>query len=55
MTFLRHETEPDPERGSLSQQAIGERLRIDRTGAEEWTYRFLTTALAEPVRPEPEG
>jgi DNA-binding MarR family transcriptional regulator len=31
MTFLRHETEPDPERGSLSQQAIGERLRIDRT------------------------
>lgn len=31
MTFLRHETEPDPEQGSLSQQAIGERLRIDRT------------------------
>lgn len=31
MTFLRHEPEPDPERGSLSQQAIGERLRIDRT------------------------
>ena len=31
VTFLRHETEPDPERGSLSQQAIGERLRIDRT------------------------
>jgi DNA-binding MarR family transcriptional regulator len=31
MTFLRHETEPDRERGSLSQQAIGERLRIDRT------------------------
>jgi DNA-binding MarR family transcriptional regulator len=31
MTFLRHETEPDPERGSLSQQAIGERLRVDRT------------------------
>ena len=31
MTFLRYETEPDPERGSLSQQAIGERLRIDRT------------------------
>jgi DNA-binding MarR family transcriptional regulator len=31
MTFLRHQTEPDPERGSLSQQAIGERLRIDRT------------------------
>lgn len=31
MTFLRHETEPDHERGSLSQQAIGERLRIDRT------------------------
>jgi DNA-binding MarR family transcriptional regulator len=31
MTFLRYETEPDGERGSLSQQAIGERLRIDRT------------------------
>lgn len=31
MTFLRPETEPDGERGSLSQQAIGERLRIDRT------------------------
>jgi DNA-binding MarR family transcriptional regulator len=31
MTFLGHETEPDSERGSLSQQAIGERLRIDRT------------------------
>jgi DNA-binding MarR family transcriptional regulator len=31
MTFLRHETDPDPERGSLSQQAIGERLRVDRT------------------------
>jgi DNA-binding MarR family transcriptional regulator len=31
MTFLRLETEPDRERGSLSQQAIGERLRIDRT------------------------
>jgi DNA-binding MarR family transcriptional regulator len=31
MAFLRHETETDPERGSLSQQAIGERLRIDRT------------------------
>jgi DNA-binding MarR family transcriptional regulator len=30
MTFLRHETEPDRERGALSQQAIGERLRIDR-------------------------
>jgi DNA-binding MarR family transcriptional regulator len=29
MTFLHHETEG--ERGSLSQQAIGERLRIDRT------------------------
>ena len=31
MTFLRHETEPGGERHSLSQQAIGERLRIDRT------------------------
>jgi DNA-binding MarR family transcriptional regulator len=31
MTFLRYETESDRERGSLSQQAIGERLRIDRT------------------------
>jgi MarR family transcriptional regulator, lower aerobic nicotinate degradation pathway regulator len=31
MSFLGHETEPDSERGSLSQQAIGERLRIDRT------------------------
>jgi MarR family transcriptional regulator, lower aerobic nicotinate degradation pathway regulator len=31
MTFLRAETEPDRKRGSLSQQAIGERLRIDRT------------------------
>jgi DNA-binding MarR family transcriptional regulator len=31
MTFLRHETEGEGERGSLSQQAIGERLRIDRT------------------------
>jgi DNA-binding MarR family transcriptional regulator len=31
MTFLRHETERPGERGSLSQQAIGERLRIDRT------------------------
>ena len=31
MTFLGHETDSDPERGSLSQQAIGERLRIDRT------------------------
>jgi len=31
MTFLRHETEPDRQGGSLSQQAIGERLRIDRT------------------------
>jgi DNA-binding MarR family transcriptional regulator len=30
MTFLREETERD-EAGSLSQQAIGERLRIDRT------------------------
>jgi DNA-binding MarR family transcriptional regulator len=31
MTFLRYETEREGERGSLSQQAIGERLRIDRT------------------------
>jgi DNA-binding MarR family transcriptional regulator len=31
LTFLRHETEPGGEGGSLSQQAIGERLRIDRT------------------------
>jgi DNA-binding MarR family transcriptional regulator len=31
ITFLRHETKPGGERGSLSQQAIGERLRIDRT------------------------
>lgn len=31
MTFLHHETEPNGERGSLSQQAIGELLRIDRT------------------------
>jgi DNA-binding MarR family transcriptional regulator len=31
MTFLRHEAEREGERGSLSQQAIGERLRIDRT------------------------
>jgi DNA-binding MarR family transcriptional regulator len=31
MTFLRHEAEADRGRGSLSQQAIGERLRIDRT------------------------
>lgn len=31
MTFLRHEAEPDGERRSWSQQAIGERLRIDRT------------------------
>jgi MarR family transcriptional regulator, lower aerobic nicotinate degradation pathway regulator len=31
MTFLRHETEPGGEGGLLSQQAIGERLRIDRT------------------------
>jgi MarR family transcriptional regulator, lower aerobic nicotinate degradation pathway regulator len=31
MTFLRYETEPNGERGSLSQQAIGEVLRIDRT------------------------
>lgn len=30
LTFLRHEIERS-ERGSLSQQAIGERLRIDRT------------------------
>lgn len=31
MTFLRYETEREGERASLSQQAIGERLRIDRT------------------------
>jgi DNA-binding MarR family transcriptional regulator len=31
MTFLRHETEAHREGGSLSQQAIGEQLRIDRT------------------------
>jgi len=31
MTFLRYETEANGERGSLSQQAIGELLRIDRT------------------------
>ncbi len=31
MTFLRQETERHPEPSSLSQQAIGERLRIDRT------------------------
>lgn len=31
MTFLRDETELEGEHGSLSQQAIGERLRIDRT------------------------
>jgi DNA-binding MarR family transcriptional regulator len=31
MTFLRDEAEPDHKRGSLSQQAIGERLLIDRT------------------------
>jgi DNA-binding MarR family transcriptional regulator len=31
MTFLRGETQPGRKRGSLSQQAIGERLRIDRT------------------------
>jgi DNA-binding MarR family transcriptional regulator len=31
MTFLRYEAEADAERGLLSQQAIGERLRIDRT------------------------
>ncbi|MGH3084746.1 MAG: MarR family winged helix-turn-helix transcriptional regulator [Gaiellaceae bacterium] len=31
MTFLRHETEHDQQGSSLSQQAIGERLRIDRT------------------------
>jgi DNA-binding MarR family transcriptional regulator len=31
MTFLRYETEDGGGRGSLSQQAIGERLRIDRT------------------------
>jgi DNA-binding MarR family transcriptional regulator len=31
MTFLRHEAESERQGGSLSQQAIGERLRIDRT------------------------
>jgi DNA-binding MarR family transcriptional regulator len=31
MTFLRHETQHDGVPASLSQQAIGERLRIDRT------------------------
>jgi DNA-binding MarR family transcriptional regulator len=31
MTFLRYEAEAGSERASLSQQAIGERLRIDRT------------------------
>jgi DNA-binding MarR family transcriptional regulator len=31
MTFLRYETEREGEREALSQQAIGERLRIDRT------------------------
>jgi DNA-binding MarR family transcriptional regulator len=31
LTFIRHEAESDREGGSLSQQAIGERLRIDRT------------------------
>jgi DNA-binding MarR family transcriptional regulator len=31
MTFVRDETEREGERDSLSQQAIGERLRIDRT------------------------
>jgi DNA-binding MarR family transcriptional regulator len=31
MTFLRYETESDDARSPLSQQAIGERLRIDRT------------------------
>jgi DNA-binding MarR family transcriptional regulator len=31
MTFLRHEAESEREGGPLSQQAIGERLRIDRT------------------------
>jgi DNA-binding MarR family transcriptional regulator len=31
MTFLRLEAQSDRERGSLSQQAIGERLRIDRS------------------------
>jgi DNA-binding MarR family transcriptional regulator len=31
LTFLGHETDPERERTSLSQQAIGERLRIDRT------------------------
>jgi DNA-binding MarR family transcriptional regulator len=31
LTFIRHEAESGREGGSLSQQAIGERLRIDRT------------------------
>jgi DNA-binding MarR family transcriptional regulator len=31
VTFLRYETELDRQGGPLSQQAIGERLRIDRT------------------------
>jgi DNA-binding MarR family transcriptional regulator len=31
MTFLRYEAQSDRQGGSLSQQAIGERLRIDRT------------------------
>jgi DNA-binding MarR family transcriptional regulator len=31
MTFLRYETELDRQEGPLSQQAIGERLRIDRS------------------------
>jgi DNA-binding MarR family transcriptional regulator len=31
MTFLRYETEPGRQEGPFSQQAIGERLRIDRS------------------------
>jgi DNA-binding MarR family transcriptional regulator len=31
LTFIRREAESDSRGGSLSQQAIGERLRIDRT------------------------
>jgi DNA-binding MarR family transcriptional regulator len=31
LTFIRHEAESNRRGGSLSQQAIGERLRIDRT------------------------
>ena len=55
MTFLRHETEPDPERGSLSQQAIGERLRIDRTTMvaliDDLERGRLREARAKPRRP----